>query len=165
MHIFAFFIANNVQLKLFAIILPIFCKFIDFFVKITEFYGIINTRLYFKGGFAVREFEKYYCDYIVLGIPDGKDSFFIKFFAKKQLRPTVYAEAILPLSRLLALAKFCRCYGLSNDGITNEILQRHSASLPSKKKILIYTAEFKDYVARNQTLLEKSFLIYSEENI
>ena len=113
----------------------------------------------------MREFEKYYCEYVILGIPFGADSFFIKFFAKKQLRPTVYAECAPMLSRFLNLAKFNRCVGMSDDGIVNGILERHAAALPSKKKILIYTEKFKNYVSKNKELLEKSFIIYSEDEI
>lgn len=113
----------------------------------------------------MRELEKYYCDYIILGIPKRPFRYFISFFIKKGIRPTVYAQnANWPL-KISRLAKFCISDSFLHDVIVLEVLERHASQKGNRKlSLIVKDARFGGFVRRNRQKLEKIFIIQEDHN-
>ena len=92
----------------------------------------------------MRDFEKYWNEYIILGYPTF--GALIKLALKKGIKPTVYAEKEFPVCTLLGLARFCYCDKLSDDSQICKLLIRHALAFCGKKMILMYTAAFSDFI-------------------
>lgn len=113
----------------------------------------------------MREFEKYLCEYVVLGCPRRPLLFFMKFFINKGTRPTVYTEKRPFKSRVFGMARFCIAHTLSSDNVAIEILLRHARCHPAKKCVLIYTPSYTNFIERSRSKLENNFLILNSEDI
>jgi len=113
----------------------------------------------------MREIEKYYFEYIVLGMPRRAFGFFLKFAFKKGMRPTLYADKIPIWLKVIGLARGCEVSAASDRTAFSDILTRHAVCFASKKLVLIYTPQFKKFIETNRGVLEKSFLICGSEEI
>lgn len=113
----------------------------------------------------MREFERYWCEYVILGCPSNPILFFTKFLVKKGVHPTVYAENPPFIARILKLARFCVSHGLSSDETALELLLRHAYCHSSKKAVLLYTPSYSEFIKRNRGKLEKNFLLLNSEEI
>ena len=113
----------------------------------------------------MREFEKYLCEYVILGCPRRPLLFFMNFLIKKGARPTVYTKELPVKIKALGLVRFCRYRATSLDNALLEILLRHASLYTSKKCVLIYTPYYGGFIERNRVKLEKNFFILSLEDI
>lgn len=113
----------------------------------------------------MREFEKYWYEYIFLGCPHNSLTFFTKFHLKKGTVPTVYAESVPFMTRLFVKANWFVSYMLSDDTTVMTLLLRHCACHTQKKSILIYTKDFAEFIQRNRSEIEKNFVITDLEKI
>ena len=113
----------------------------------------------------MREYEKYWCEYVILGCPRRPLVFFTHFLFKKGVSPTVYAQRAPFIPKILGLAKFCVCREISRYEIATDILLRHADCNSSKKCVLIYTQEFAEFIQDCRGKLEKNFLILNSEEI
>ncbi len=108
----------------------------------------------------MRQIEKYYCDYIILGLPERPFRYLWSFFAKTGIRPTVYTEKTNFASRLLVPAKFCVSDFSAHDGVLFECLKRHSRRNGARKLTLIIAdPRFNGFIAHNREGLERLFII------
>lgn len=144
--------------------LKIFFTFFVFLLKKTAIYGIINMNLLY-GGYQMREYEKFWCEYVILGCPCRSSAFFINFLIKNGVRPTVYAQRAPIIPRLLGLARFCISPKITRFEVAFDILLRHADCHSSKKSVLIYTSDFEDFVQCYRAKLEKNFLVLNSEEI
>ena len=113
----------------------------------------------------MRDIEKYYYNYTLLGIPDKPLLFLLSLSLKKGVHPTVYSHRYPFLAKLLAPAKICVSDGMGRDGILLDILSRHADFHQSKRLILIFTPQYRGFIERNSDILKKSFVIRSQEEI
>ena len=113
----------------------------------------------------MRELEKYYCEYIILGLPKKTFFFLLRLRLQKGGCPTLYTENIPLVLRIFKTARIIQISGMGNDRILLEALERHLNCLASKKAILIYSHRFSGFIKRNNEQLEKRFLIYDSEEI
>lgn len=112
---------------------------------------------------GVNMFEKYWCEYVILGCPRRPLFYFTSFLIKKGLRPTVYAQKAPLMPRILGLASFCVSNQISRHEVTLDILLRHADCHSSKKCILIYTPDFAEFIQSCRERLEKNFLLLNSE--
>ena len=116
------------------------------------------------GGIGLRDIERYYCEHLVLGLPQSPARFFLKLFFEKGIRATVYAESI-PLSlRLTCAARFCRIRPQSDRAIL-DVIQRHAVSVRPKRTTLIYSPSYEGFIKRNRDELEKRLIIRGLEEL
>lgn len=113
----------------------------------------------------MREIEKYCFEYIFLGLPQSPFRFFLKFFLKKGIRPTVYSDTISFPAGMLCTAKVNRLYTTDRDEIVTEVLKRHAAAHRFKRITLVYSPSFIDFINRNRSYLEGFFVIRRPEDI
>lgn len=108
----------------------------------------------------MREIEKYYCDYIILGLPEKTFRYLLGFFAKTGIRPTVYSDRANFASKFLGLAKFCLSDFWGHDEIVFECLKRHARRKGAKKiTLIIADPRFEFFIERNREKLERLFII------
>ena len=142
----------------------IFYTFFDFLLKKSAIYDIINMSL-LHGGNVMREFEKYWSEYVILGCPRHPLFFFLKFLLKKGKCPTVYAGKFPFAARIPGTAKLCVSPNITRNEIAADVLLRHAECYGSKKAVLIYTSDFEKFIQSYRGRLEKYFLILNSEEI
>ena len=114
---------------------------------------------------GIKEVEKYFCEYIFLGLPEKPLRYFLKFRLKKGFVPTLYGEKLPFWVKFLELVDFTKAYGLERDGIALELLKRHAAFCGAKRITLIPSRTFEGFVTRNTEELERLFLIKKSEDV
>ena len=108
----------------------------------------------------MREIEKYYFDYIILGLPKKPFRYLWGFFAQRGVRPTVYSEKTNWAAKLLGLAKFCVSDFYGHDGVIFECLKRHARRKGARRLTLIIAdPRFKRFIEHNRESLERLFII------
>ena len=111
----------------------------------------------------MRELEKYYCDYVILGIPKRPFRYFISFFIKKGIRPAVYAQSANWGLKMSGLAKFCISDSFLRDAIILDFLERHASQKRNRKlSLIVKDARFEGFVRQNRQKLEKLFVIQED---
>lgn len=111
----------------------------------------------------MKKIEKYYCGYIILGLPEKPFKYLVDFFIKKGVRPTVYANRASVSAKLLGLARFLPDEILLYDDIGVESLERLTVCGHFKRLTLICADNrFSKFIERNRERLEKSFIIQTE---
>ena len=111
----------------------------------------------------MREIEKYYCGYIILGLPEKPFRYLVDFLVKKGVRPIVYADRTLVTAKLTGVAKFLPDEILLHDSIGVESLERLTVCGRFKRFTLICAnSRFLGFIERNRERLEKSFVIQME---
>lgn len=111
----------------------------------------------------MREIEKHYCGYVILGLPDKPFRFLADFLVRKGVRPTVYADRASVPAKLLGLAAFLPDDILRYDSIGVESLERLTVCGHFKRFTLICAnSKFSEFIERNRERLEKSFIIQTE---
>lgn len=114
---------------------------------------------------GIRETEKYYCEYIFLGVPRNAFWYFLKFKVKKGFSPTLYTEKISITLQLAGLVKFIKATELECDRVALDILIRHAQFSKSKRITLVPSPDFDEFVKRNKEQLEALFLIKKAEEL
>ncbi len=111
----------------------------------------------------MRDIQKYYCGYIILGLPEKPISFLVDFLVKKGVRPIVYTDKASVPAKLLGLAKFLPDDIFNHDDIGIESLERLTVSDHFKLFTLICAdKKFSGFIERNKDRLKKSFIIKTE---
>ena len=108
--------------------------------------------------------ERFYFEYIMLGLPKKHFSYLIRFKLKKKPTPTVYTSESHFVSKFLGLARFCCITSECPDGVLTETLKRHALAFEAKKCVLLYTGQFEKFIGRNRDILENFYLIKKAED-
>ena len=111
------------------------------------------------------DLERYYCEYVFLGLPKRPLASLSRFVVKKRLRPTLFCSHAPFIIKLLGVANVRERSCLERDGLAIEILLRHAHARGAKKTVLIPSEEFKPFTERNAAVLGRTFLLSDPEDI